>query len=421
MNARDLQGETVAFCASGGLDSCTVTHWLSEQGIGVVTFTADLGQPDEPDLGAVAARMKECGAKDSVIVPLQDEIARAGVGAIQALARYDGRYWNTTPLGRAVTILGFLPEIRRRGITVMSHGATGRGNDQIRFQHGTTFLAPGMKTYAPWRDETFLELFPGRVEMIRYCQKHGLPIAPPSEATYSTDANLLGLTHEAGDLENVETPADHVTPGMGVRAIDAPNEPERVEIRFEKGIPVSINGQHVEDARLFTLANAIGGRNAIGINRHVVENRIVGTKSRGVYEAPGMELLGSAYEFLLQLLLDSKARAFFDDCSRLIADQYYYGVPYNLATRMAENAVKQVTRLATGTIIVSLLKGNVSFVAAHDVPHSLYIAENASMEAAEEFSHADSEGYLGVVGVGIRAQSIRGQIEHAIMGNLTRG
>jgi argininosuccinate synthase len=416
VNALDLKGQLVAFCASGGLDSCTVTHWLTQQGVRVITFTADLGQPDEPDLDAVAERMRQCGAEEAVIVPLRDEMANIGITAIQALARYDGGYWNTTGLGRYVTVLGLLPQIRERGINIVSHGATGRGNDQVRFQLGANFLAPGMLTYAPWRDELFLEKFPGREQMIEYCMKHKLPIAPPAESKYSTDANFLGLSHEAGELESITTPADFVVPEMGVRAADAPNDAEVVTIEFEKGRPVAINGEAFDTAPdVFVTANKIAGRNAVGINRHAVENRIVGTKSRGVYEAPGMELLGAAYEYLLQLILDRRARSFFDYCSNLLSQQYYDGLAYDVTSHAAGHAVADFASLATGKITVSLLKGSVQFVSAEDVPHSIYIEENASMEAAEEFNHADSEGYLGVVGVGVRAQSVRGQIPLAFL------
>ena len=308
-------------------------------------------------------------------------------------------------------MLGLLPEIRSRGINILSHGATGRGNDQIRFQLGANFLAPGMLTYAPWRDEEFLSRFPGRAEMITYCLENNVPIAPPGESKYSTDANLLGLTHEAGELESIKTPAEFVTPEMGVRVQDAPNEPELVTVCFEHGRPVAINDEDcIQPANAFNVANRIGGRHGVGVLRSVVENRIVGTKSRGVYEAPGMEFLGACYEYLLQLILDRRANDFFLSCSKHLARQYYDGVAFDLATRMAGHAVAEVAELATGTITVSVMKGNVSFVSAEDVPHSIYIEGNASMEAAGEFNHADSEGYLGVVGVGVRAASLRGQV-----------
>src|SRR5262249_11336218 len=188
---------------------------------------------------------------------------------------------------------------------------------------------------APWRDEDFLQRFRGRSEMIDYCQQRKLPIKATREAPYSTDANLLGLTHEAGRLESLETPPTFVTPGMGVHAADAPDQRETVRIRFEKGRPTAINATPVTAYQAITQANRIGGRNGVGIGYHLVENRFVGIKSRGVYEAPGMELLGTCHAFLLQLVLDRRARELFDHLALLIGRQPYQGSGYGLASRIA--------------------------------------------------------------------------------------
>ena len=406
----DLRGTTIAFCASGGLDSCTVTHWLTERGVDVVSFTADLGQNDESDLGAVARRMRDCGASEAVVVPLRREMGEAGILAIQAQARYEGGYWNTTPLARLVTVRGIIPHLLARDIGILSHGSTGRGNDQVRFQLATSMLAPEIEVYAPWRDRAFLAAFGGREEMMRYCIDQGLPVNGSPASLYSTDANLLGLTHEAGSLESLSTPAHFVEPQMGVRPIDAPEEPESVTIRFEAGRPVAIDSSAlVDSAAVFEEANERAGRHGVGINLHLVENRFVGVKSRGVYEAPGMEMLGTAYGFLLQMVLDRRARRFFDVCSSFLAEQVYQGYGEDLATRAAWAAVKETAALVTGTIEVDLYKGNVSFVGASDVPHSLYVEEDASMSRSEGFDHEDSEGFVRVLQLGARAVARRGQ------------
>jgi len=201
-----LKGKTVAFAASGGLDSCTITRWLTENGVRVVCFTADMAQPDESDFDSVRTRMLACGAQEFVRIPLHDAIAEAGLDIIQAQAYYEGRYWNTTGIGRHVIVEGMVKEMRRHKISILSHGATGRGNDQVRFQLVTNMLAPEFEVYAPWRDEAFLSKFRGRTEMIDYCNERKLPIRATKESPYSTDANLLGLTHEAGKLESLETP-----------------------------------------------------------------------------------------------------------------------------------------------------------------------------------------------------------------------
>lgn len=406
----DLKGQTVAFAASGGLDSCTVTKWLTENGVTVVCFTADIAQPDEADFDEVGARMRACGAADYVAIPLHDMIAESGIEVIQFQAKYEGNYWNTTGIGRHVIVAGMIPEMKKRGATVLSHGATGRGNDQVRFQLCTNMLAPEFTVYAPWRDRAFLAKFPGRSEMIDYCNSHKLPIKASKDAPYSTDANLLGLTHEAGKLEHLTTGPWFVTPGMGVLPPDAPDAPESVSVRFEKGRPVAINGKKVSAFEAIQTANALGGKHAVGIATHLVENRFVGIKSRGVYEAPGMELLGSAYAFLLQLVLDRRARELFDQLSLFVAKQIYQGYGFDLATHMARAALAPINAVATGTVTLKLYKGRAEFESAADVPHQMYSEANASMEAIGSFDHADSEGFLSVLQVSARALAANGQV-----------
>ena len=410
MTLADLNGQTVAFAASGGLDSCTVTKWLSEHGVRVVAFTADIAQPDETDFSEIEKRMRASGASDYIAIPLHEMIAEAGIEVIQFQAKYEGEYWNTTGIGRHVIVAGILPEMAKRGIKVLGHGATGRGNDQVRFQLCTNMLDPTVSIYAPWRDEAFLGKFRGRSEMIDYCESHKLPIKASRSAPYSTDANLLGLTHEAGQLEHLTTGPWFVTPGMGVRPEEAPEKPEDVTVKFTNGRPVAINGQKVSAFEAIKLANQIGGRHAVGICTHLVENRFVGIKSRGVYEAPGMELLGTAFRYLLQLVLDRRSRELYDALSPFVAKQIYQGYGFDLATHMAREALKPVLKLLDGTITVKLYKGTVNFAAAADVRHGMYSESNASMEAIGEFNHADSEGFLRVLQVSARALAANGHV-----------
>lgn len=410
MQLADLKGKTIAFLASGGLDSCTITRWLTDHGVTVVAVTADLAQPDEVNFDDIRDRMLASGAVEYVAVPLRDEIAEAGLEAIQAQACYEGRYWNTTGIGRHVTVAGTLPVLRDRRIHILSHGATGRGNDQVRFQLVTNMLAPDVTVYAPWRDPAFLGAFRGRSEMIDYCRSKGLPIKASKDAPYSTDSNLLGLTHEAGKLESLETPPGFVVPEMGRRPSEAPEKPGAFTVRFEQGRPVAIDETPVTLLEAFTRANKIGGDHGVGIGTHLVENRFVGIKSRGVYEAPGMELLGTAYGLLLQLVLDRRARELFDSLSALIAKQIYQGYGHDLASRMAREALGPVTELVTGTVTLTLYKGQATFQSAGDAPHSLYSEANSSMEAVGEFDHADSEGFLRVLSVSARALAAAGQV-----------
>jgi len=406
----DLKGQTIAFAASGGLDSCTITKWLTENGVKVVCFTADIAQPDETNFGEIETRMRTCGATDYIAIPLHNMIAESGIEVIQFQARYEGAYWNTTGIGRHVIVAGMVPQMKKRGIKVLSHGATGRGNDQVRFQLCTNMLAPEFAVYAPWRDRAFLEKFPGRSEMIDYCNERRLPIKASKSAPYSTDANLLGLTHEAGKLEHLTTDPWFVTPGMGVLPKDAPDKPESVTVRFAKGVPTAINGTLVNHFQAIRQANTLGGKHGVGICTHLVENRFVGIKSRGVYEAPGMELLGCAYAYLLQLVLDRRAREMFDQLSLFVARQIYQGYAFDLATHMARQALAAVNALATGTIKLKLYKGRAEFESAEDVPHQMYSEADASMEAIGSFDHADSEGFLRVLQVSARALAANGQV-----------
>ena len=405
MNWRELQDEgvkVVGGAVSGGLDSCTTTHWLREKGLEVHGFTVDLGQPDEENIGAIADRMVGSGAADARIVPGKEPLAEAGLKVIQAQARYEGGYWNTTGIARPVTVAAILPELEERGIEVLFHGATGRGNDQVRFQLATNMLAPGVTVYAPWRDPEYVSEFPGRQQMLDYCEASEIPIRPAAESRYSTDANFLGLTHEAGDLEDVTLPPYFVEPGMGVWAWDAPDAPETATVRWEAGVPVALNGKRLDPVAIFEEANGVAGRHGVGIGTHVVENRFVGIKSRGIYEAPGMELLGRSYEYLLQFVLDRRAREWFDHVSNTISVQIYQGYWLDLATTSALAALQPMLELCTGTISVRMYRGELYFESAEDtpeaMPHSLY-TDDSSMEAMGSYDHADAEGFLRVLGI----------------------
>ncbi len=413
MRVDDLRGKTIAFAASGGLDSCTITRWLTDNGVRVVCVTLDLGQPDDPDLELVRQRMLASGAAEAHILDGREALAREGLAVIHAQAKYEGDYWNTTGIARHVTTTLLLRFMRERGITILSHGATGRGNDQVRFQIVTNMLEPDFEVYAPWRDDAFLQAFGGRKEMIDFCLKCGIPIKASHAKPYSTDANLLGLTHEAGKLESLEVGAYAIEPEFGVLPTAAPDKPERFAVRFEEGIPVAINGERTSVLEAFQRANAAGGRNGVGIALHLVENRFVGIKSRGVYETPGMEVLGKAYEYLLQLLLDRRARRLFDFLSGYLAEQIYQGYWFDPGSAAAKTAVAAFAQFATGTIELDLYKGHAIFAAAKDVPHCVYSETAASMEKVGEFNHADSEGFLNVLGVSARILARAKQIRES--------
>ena len=392
-----LKNEKVGLCVSGGLDSRTIAKKLRELDINVVCFAADLAQPDEVDITNIPQRMSACDV-ETVIVDLKDDMANACLDTILAQATYDGGYWNSTGLARAVTVKGLIPEMRKRGCTVLSHGATGRGNDQVRFERYTNVLAPSLTVYAPWRDPVLLKEFPGRKQMTAYLQNFGIESGSVQKKRYSTDANLAGLSHEAEDLESLETPCTIVKPTMGVWPQDAPDAEEKVTITFQNGKPAAINNENVNAYTAMTMANEIGGRNGLGI-KNALENRIVGTKSRGVYEAPGMELLGFCLAQIYQAILDRRATALFKNLSTLIADQIYDGRYFDPTTQAAQAAIKVFAQHASGTVAVGLYKGNIYFQSLRNCPGSIYNEADSSMEASDGLNPVSSQGFVEVQSV----------------------
>mmetsp|Transcript_18556 Transcript_18556/g.25810 ORF Transcript_18556/g.25810 Transcript_18556/m.25810 type:complete len:449 (+) Transcript_18556:64-1410(+) len=381
LTVSELKGETVGVCVSGGLDSRTVSSRLKDAGATVMGFCADLDQPDEENIMDVKTKMAPCGV-ETFIVDLKEDIADMAFEVIKAQARYDGGYWNTTGLARAVTVRGVLDEMQRQGCTVLSHGATGRGNDQIRFERYTNVLKPGFKVYAPWRDPELLKEFPGRRQMADYLMSKGIEAEVGAKKRYSTDANLAGLSHEAEDLEYLTTSSRIVEPTMTCWPEDAPDKVEKVSITFKEGFARTINGKELSPLEMMREANKVGGRNGLGI-ANAMENRVIGTKSRGVYEAPGMDLLGYALSQVYQTVLDKRSTDLFTYLSRFVAGQIYDGRYFDPSTRAALNAIDTLASRAEGKVDVSLYKGTVFIDSISQVPHSLYVEEFASMEADE--------------------------------------
>jgi argininosuccinate synthase len=418
MNVNDIKGKTIALASSGGLDSCVTARWLTDQDVKVLSITGDIGQPDETDIEDIKVRMLASGAYDAILVDLKEELAETAITLLIAGARYEGGYWNTTAIARYVTTRGLLQEMKKHDVDVLVHGATGRGNDQIRFQLVANMLDPKVIVYAPWRDDAYLEHFGGRREMIAYCEAREIPITATQDKPYSTDANFLGLTHEAGKLESLDVAADFIEPGMGVFPKDAPDKEELFTVRLEKGYPVEVNGDRVDSLHALLKANEIGGRNGVGIGIHAVENRFVGIKSRGVYESPGLCLLWECYELMLQQIMDRRARRYYDGISKALAEQIYQGYYYDLASQMMRQSLQPIANLLTGSVTVKVYKGIVTFASSEGVTHSLYSEETASMEAIGDFDHRDSEGFLNVLGVSARADHSAGQIEKSLLEGL---
>ena len=408
ISIRDLKGKKLGVCVSGGLDSKTISLRLKEAGCDVLCFTADLAQPDETDIQGVVAKMAPCGV-ETVVVDLKREMADICLETVKAQAVYDGGYWNSTGIGRAVTVKGLVGAMRERGVEVLCHGATGRGNDQMRFERYTNVFAPDMLVYAPWRDAELLRQFPGRTQMCEYLATKGIVAFPGGKKRYSTDCNLAGLSHEAEDLESMQTAMTIVEPTMGVWPMQAPDEIEEVSVTFEKGIAKAVNGEELDPLALMLAVNRIGGRNGLGLS-HALENRIVGTKSRGVYEAPGMELLGQALRYVYQATMDRRATTDFLRLSRFVGEQIYDGRWYDPATRAARAAIDVYAQYATGTVRVGLYKGNVLFLSLDGVKASLYHEEDSSMEASAGLNPVSSQGFAEIQSVEAKSLAYAGQI-----------
>lgn len=410
MQIDDLIGKRVAGLFSGGLDSTTIVNWLSRQGVEVVSLTVDLGQPDEKNMDDIVRRMRAAGAVEAYVLDGKKLLAEYMMQVIQGLGHHEGGYMNTTGIARMATVKLALEKMKELELDVLVHGATGRGNDQVRFELATAHLTGGVTVYAPWRDVKFKTVFGGRKEMIEYCQRMKLEISATLDKPYSTDANFCGLTHEAGKLESIEEAPDYVNFLMGAKVQRALDIEEIVTVEFSQGIPMAANGLFNGDlVEVFYSLNKIAGRNGVGIGIDVVENRFVCIKSRGLYESPAATLLEIMYKKLLQLIMDRERRKFFEGVSRQWADIIYEGKFYSPLAGDLWAVIANVARQVSGKLTYTLYKGNAIFVSAERVVCSLYDSDRSSMENVGEFDHLDAQGFLNVLTVTARAQRSAGQ------------
>lgn len=420
-NVEQLKGLRVAALVSGGLDSTTFVRWLTDHGVKVYAITADVGQPDEKDMEDILRRMKAAGAVEAHSVDARNKLAAYGMLMVQGLGGHEGGYLNTTGIARMATMAAVMPLIKGLGIKIVVHGATGRGNDQVRFELATACLEPDMHVYAPWRDPEFIADFGGRKEMIAYCQTKGLEVSATVDKPYSTDANFLGLTHEAGLLEYFgKRPDDIIQYLMGVKPKDAPDQEQLITIEFEEGNLATIGIHHSDMSvpevltygdtyNMICTLNRIAGENGVGIGIDVVENRRVGIKSRGVYESPGLTLLFAAYRKMVEFHLDRDRRKLFEINSQRFGDLIYEGEFFSPLCSDLLAFFKNVSSIITGKVTFALYKGNIRFVTASDMPHSLYDPENSSMENVGGFNHESSQGLLDIAGGAARVMAEAGQ------------
>jgi argininosuccinate synthase len=388
---------------SGGLDTSVILGWLQDEGYDVHCVYVDLGQPCE-DREAIMKKAHDCGAASARIVDVQEELCRDfAFPVLQWQAKYESIYLLGTSIARPLISKVCLQVAREVDAVAYAHGATGKGNDQCRFQLAAEALDPGVKMIAPWRIQKFRDLFPGRTEMIAYCENKNIPIKVSTSKPYSSDENCLHISYEAGDLEDLQrNGVDTVDFGMGVFPQEAPDEREQVTIRIEHGVPVTVNGNDLNPLEIVQALNDIGGRNGIG-RIDMVENRFVGMKSRGVYEAPGMTILYDALLVLEQLTLDRDLTHLRDRLKADVAEMVYYGHWYCAKMDALLAFIKESMRHVSGEVQLSLYKGNI-IVDSRTSENSLYDEGIATMEGGGSYNQDDAEGFLRIMGLPYRVQ-----------------
>jgi argininosuccinate synthase len=397
------KGERVGIAFSGGLDTSVAVAWMKAQGAVPCTYTADIGQYDEPDISGVPARATEYGAEIARAVDCRTQLVEEGLAALACGAfhiRSGGRaYFNTTPLGRAVTGTMLVRAMHEDGVDIWGDGSTFKGNDIERFYRYGLLVNPELRIYKPWLDPEFVTQLGGRAEMSQWLTEHGLPYRDSAEKAYSTDANIWGATHEAKTLEHLDVSLESVEPIMGVKFWDPSVhiETEDVTVRFQAGRPVAINGREFTDAvALVQEANAIGGRHGLGMSDQI-ENRIIEAKSRGIYEAPGMALLFIAYERLLNAVHNEDTIATYHAEGRRLGRLLYEGRwldPQSLMIR--EPLQRWVASVVTGEVTLRLRRGEDWSILRTEGPHFSYHPDKLSMERTENaaFGPTDRIGQL---------------------------
>jgi argininosuccinate synthase len=396
-------GERVGIAFSGGLDTSVAVAWMRDKGAVPCTYTADIGQPDEPDIDGVPDRAKEYGAEIARLVDCRTALVEEGLVALQCGAfhiRSAGKtYFNTTPLGRAVTGTMLVRAMKDDGVEIWGDGSTYKGNDIERFYRYGLLANPRLRIYKPWLDQQFVAELGGRKEMSEWLQAHDLPYRASTEKAYSTDANIWGATHEAKSLEHLDTGFEIVEPIMGVPSWreDVAIATEDVSITFEAGRPVAINGAEFANAvELVLEANRIGGRHGLGASDQI-ENRVIEAKSRGLYEAPGMALLHIAYERLLNAVHNEDTVANYHNEGRKLGRLMYEGRwldPQSLMLR--ESIVRWVGSAVTGTVTVRLRRGDDYTLLNTEGPALSYHPDKLSMERVADaaFGPEDRIGQL---------------------------
>jgi argininosuccinate synthase len=388
---------------SGGLDTSVILGWLQDQGYEVHAVYVDLGQPCE-NREEIMQNARNGGAVSSRLIDAREEMCRDFAFPVLAWqAKYEQIYLLGTSIARPLISKICLQVAREVGATAYAHGATGKGNDQCRFQLAAEALDPNVQMIAPWRIKEFRDAFPGRTELIAYCENKNIPVKASTAKPYSSDENVLHISYEAGQLEELDVNGvEMVDFGMGVSPEEAPDVAEAVTIGFASGVPVSLNGQQVSALEMVEQLNQIAGRNGVG-RIDMVENRFVGMKSRGVYESPGMTVLYDALMYVEQLTMDRDLMHLRDRLAPEVAEMVYYGFWYTPKMDALLSFIHEAQQPVTGEVTLKLYKGNIS-VDSRSSPNSLYDAEIATMEGGGSYNQDDAEGFLRIQGLPSRVQ-----------------
>ncbi len=389
----------IALAYSGGLDTSVILTWLKEtRGVPVVAFVADVGQNE--DLAAVHDKALATGASEVIVTDVREEFVRDYVfPALAANALYEGAYLLGTALARPVIAKALVAAARAAGCDAVAHGATGKGNDQVRFELTVAALAPDLQVIAPWREWSFV----GRRDLLAYAEAHGIPVPVTPEKPYSMDANAMHISYEGGVLEDPWQPPP---PGMFLWTTDpedAPDEPAFAEVTFEAGAPVAIDGESLSPFKLLERANALGARHGIG-RADIVENRFIGLKSRGVYETPGATLLMQAHRAVESLTLDREVAHFKEALMPKFAELAYNGFWFSPEMELMRATIAHTQRNVTGTARLKLYKGAAQ-VTGRKSPVGLYDAEAVSFETRARVSPADAGGFIAIQGLRLRRQA----------------
>ena len=397
------KGQKVGIAFSGGLDTSAALLWMRQKGAVPYAYTANLGQPDEDDYSAIPKKAMAYGAENARLIDCRAQLAHEGIVAIQCGAFHISTggipYFNTTPLGRAVTGTMLVAAMKEDDVNIWGDGSTFKGNDIERFYRYGLLTNPNLKIYKPWLDAQFIEELGGRFEMSQFLIENGFDYKMSVEKAYSTDSNMLGATHEAKDLEQLSSGMKIVKPIMGVAFWDDNVEikPETVTVTFEEGVPVALNGKRFDNAvNIILEANRIGGRHGLGMSDQI-ENRIIEAKSRGIYEAPGMALLHIAYERLVTGIHNEDTIEQYRINGIRLGRLLYQGRWFDpQALMLRETAQRWVAKAITGTVTLELRRGNDFTILNTESPNLTYEAERLSMEKVEDapFDPIDRIGQL---------------------------